>query len=115
MKYSPSAIKAGFAGQPDISNKYGDNFADFIPRSAQEQTDVIHIKANNCRDWFTPVFVNEANPLPVANPCLDPCAPQPDAVIVASLEPPQKQEEMDDFWKYVFFGAAIFVAYKLLS
>lgn len=115
MKYSSSAGNVGFAGQPVSGNVFGNNFADFMPRTAQEQTDVIHIKANNCREWFTPVFVNEANPLPVANPCLDPCAPKVDTAVVATVESTQKQEEGDDFWKYVFYGVAIFVAYKLLS
>lgn len=115
IKYSPSATKVGFSAQPLIANKFGENFADFVPRTALEQTDIVHIKANNCRDWFKPVFADEANPLPVSNPCLDPCAPKTNAVVVASTEPPAKQEEADDFWKYLFYGAAIFVAYKLLS
>ena len=115
LTYAKGAIKVGFADQPvsEPYSLYGQHFADFDPKTPQEQVCTVNNIANNCRDWYSPVFSNESKSLPVDN-----CTPVEAAVVVVAAPATpavQKTEEDDWFLTAVLFGAGAFVLYKIFS
>lgn len=115
LKYSKNAVIKGFTGIPDQFALYGqDNtFVGTTQKTIQEQVDSINTIANDCRDWYQPIFSGESQYLPVSN------KPQ-DIVLAAEVEvksapvPPQKQQE-NVLGNALLLGAGIFVLYKILS
>ena len=122
IKYSKNAIIKGFTGIPDQFALYGqDNtFVGDVPKTIQEQVTQINSIANDCRDWYKPIFSGESQYLPVNKP-------QDVSTIVAEIElkslspneksapkPPNKKEE-NEIINALILGAGIFVLYKILS
>ena len=121
IKYSKNAVIKGFTGIPDQFALYGqDNtFVGDIPKTIQEQVNQINTIANDCRDWYKPIFSGESQYLPVNKP-------QDVSTIVAEIElksvnelksapkPPNKKEE-NEIINALILGAGIFVLYKILS
>jgi hypothetical protein len=127
LKYSKDAVTVGFVGKPDMAggysfNHYGQNFADAIDRTVQEQVDLVNSKANNCRGSYEPVFASDSKYLPVSNPLLNPCTGENSGAtlvggigVIQLTEVPKKQEDGWDLLSIGVLALAVYGAYKLIA
>lgn len=109
-------------------------FADAAPTfsgemigSREDKVNYVLNTANNCRDWYTPIFANESKYLPVSNPSivtLVQSAPKDNTALVLNPDgllpdvhelttPPQKQTT--DLEKGLIIAGVALIIIKLLS
>lgn len=61
LKYSPNAIKVGFA---DVSTYNNTTFADNLNLTVAQQKDVFYTESNKCRSDYKPMWAGEPQFLP---------------------------------------------------
>lgn len=61
LKYSPNAIKVGFA---DVSTYNNTTFADNLNLTVAQQKDIFYTEANKCRSNYKPMWDGEPQFLP---------------------------------------------------
>jgi len=101
---------------------YGD-----VVSTAAEKKDYILNKANSCRGWYSPVFINESKYLPVSDPTIvtlqSATKDMPALMLnddgsfkdVSELTILPKKERFTDLEKGLIFAGAALLIFKLLS
>jgi hypothetical protein len=95
--------------------------------TAEDKTNYVLTRANDCRDWYSPIFANESKYLPVSDTVvtLDKSAPRDMSSLelnsdgsfkdVSELTTPPQKQMFTDLEKGLICVGVAFVIIKLLS
>jgi len=109
LKYSKDAVIKGFSGSDQFVQT--SMFADDIVKTPLQRVDEINTMANDCRDWYEPIYADERKYLPVST---SPSSTSASVIVVANTKPPMRVKE-NELMNVLLIGAGVFVLYKLLS
>jgi hypothetical protein len=110
LKYSSTSNKVGFAVG-------GDMFVNSALKPRVEQIDKIDILANNCRDWYEPIYVNEHKYLPVSTQESLETMPMEDMPLpsVEDLTIPPQEKKENLLVSALLVGGVAMILFKLIT
>jgi len=107
--------KKAFANSPVI-------FSGDVVATPEQKRDYILNMSNNCRSWYSPVFINESKYLPVSDPSivsLNNLKQDNNTALtlndVSELTNPPQKQKITDIQKGLILAGAALIIIKLLS